>query len=188
VPTAADVLTDATTALAVLGLPVASVTVSRLLPEGDGTWWEARAAVQADAVARVRDRAATVRTVREAPVPPSDVAALEALDAAVPPTAAAPAAPTAREPRRTGDGWVLELPLPWARRGGVELTRWDDDLVVTAAGVRRSLPLDPLLRRCTVAGGALREPDTAGATLEVRFVPDPAQWPAGLLAAEGSPT
>ena len=181
-PGSADELTTATTALAVLGRPVASVTVSRLLPEGAGSWWEARAAVQADAVARVRERAATVRTVGEAPVPPADVAALEALGAAVPTgPGAAGAVPS---PRRTGEGWVLELPLPWARRGGVELTRWDDDLVVTAAGLRRSLPLDPLLRRCTVAGGSLREPDTAGATLEVRFVPDPAQWPAGLLAAE----
>jgi arsenite-transporting ATPase len=79
---------------------------------------------------------------------------------------------------------VLEVPLPFVERGQLELTRWDDDLVVTAAGVRRSLPLDALLRRCTVAGGALTGPGTAAATLEVRFTPDPAQWPARLLAAE----
>ena len=60
------------------------------------------------------------------------------------------------------------------------------DLVVTAAGRRRSLPLDPLLRRCTVAGGQLRRPGTAAATLDVRFTPDPAQWPVGLLEAEES--
>ncbi|MEU2351057.1 ArsA-related P-loop ATPase [Modestobacter sp. NPDC049651] len=183
-PTAADVLAEATTALALLGSAVSSVTVARLLPEGAGTWWEARAAVQDDALARVRERAAAVRTVREAPAPPADVAALEQLDAAVPAGAGAVAARP--DPRRDGDGWVLDLPLPWARRGEVELTRWQDDLVVTAAGMRRSLPLDPLLRRCTVAGGALTAPGTAAATLQVRFTPDPAQWPAGLLAAEGS--
>jgi arsenite-transporting ATPase len=83
---------------------------------------------------------------------------------------------------------VLDVPLPFLRRGEVELTRWEDELVVTAAGVRRSLPLDALLRRCTVAGGSLSAPGTAEATLEVRFTPDPAQWPAGLLAAEGSRT
>jgi arsenite-transporting ATPase len=81
---------------------------------------------------------------------------------------------------------VLDLPLPFVRRGQVELTRWDDDLVVTAAGVRRSLPLDALLRRCTVAGGSLTDPGTAAATLQVRFTPDPAQWPAGLLDAQES--
>jgi arsenite-transporting ATPase len=60
--------------------------------------------------------------------------------------------------------------------------------VVTAAGVRRSLPLGALLRRCTVAGGALTAPGTAQTVLEVRFTPDPAQWPAELLDAEGSRT
>jgi arsenite/tail-anchored protein-transporting ATPase len=189
VPSAAEELETATTALAVLGRPVASVTVARLLPEGAGTWWEARAAVQDDAVARLRERAGTVRTVREAPVPPADLAALRALDAALD-TAAPGGGAELPGPasRRADDGWVLEIPLPWAQRGGVELTRWADDLVVTAAGQRRSLPLDPLLRRCTVAGGSLRAPGTAAATLEVRFTPDPAQWPAGLLAAEGSRT
>ena len=81
---------------------------------------------------------------------------------------------------------MLDVPLPFVRRGQVELTRWDDDLVVTAAGVRRSIPLDALLRRCTVAGGSLTGPGTAAATLEVRFTPDPAQWPESLLEAEGS--
>ena len=110
------------------------------------------------------------------------LADLQQLDAAVPDVAAPAAPPVA--PRRTGAGWVLDVPLPFVRRGQVELTRWDDDLVLTAAGVRRSLPLDALLRRCTVSGGTLTGPGTAEATLEVRFAPDPAQWPAGLLDAE----
>ena len=52
------------------------------------------------------------------------------------------------------------------------LTRWVDDLVVTVAGARRSLRLDPLLRRCEVIGGRLADPGTADARLEVGFRPD----------------
>jgi arsenite/tail-anchored protein-transporting ATPase len=52
------------------------------------------------------------------------------------------------------------------------------------AGVRRSLRLDALLRRCHVTGGRLADPGTAAARLEVTFVPDRGQWPADLLAAE----
>ena len=69
-------------------------------------------------------------------------------------------------------------------RGGVDLTRWEDDLVVTAAGMRRNVRLDALLRRCHVTGGRLAEPGTPAARLEVTFVPDPGLWPADLLAAE----
>jgi arsenite-transporting ATPase len=179
---AAGELAETATALGVLGQQIASVTVARVLPDGPGEWWAQRSAAQADALRRVRDLAGPVREVAEAPVPPTSVAGLAALDAAVPDVAAEPARPA--EPRRADGGWLLDVPLPYVQRGQVELTRWDDDLVVTAAGVRRSLPLDALLRRCTVSGGSLVEPGTAAATLEVRFTPDPAQWPAGLLAAE----
>jgi arsenite-transporting ATPase len=80
----------------------------------------------------------------------------------------------------------LVLPLPFAEREGLDLTRWQDDLVVTVAGARRSLRLDSLLRRCVVTGGTLADAGTRQARLEVTFTPDPLQWPAGLLAAEGS--
>ncbi|WP_439957907.1 ArsA family ATPase [Modestobacter marinus] len=127
-----------------------------------------------------------VREVAESAVPPVTAADVAALDAAVPDAPAPQATPPA--PRRVDGDWVLDLPLPFARRGEVELTRWDDDLVVTAAGMRRSVPLDALLRRCTVTGGALAAPGTASATLEVRFTPDPAQWPTGLLRPEAGAT
>jgi arsenite-transporting ATPase len=181
---APGVLTDTATALGVLGQAVASVTVSRVLPPGPGTWWAERTAVQAAAVRRLRELSGTVREVAESAVAPASVADLQALDAAVPETTGRPTTPAA--PRRADGGWVLDVPLPFVRRGEVELTRWDDDLVLTAAGLRRSLSLDALLRRCTVAGGSLAAPGTAAATLEVRFTPDPAQWPAGLLDTEGS--
>jgi arsenite-transporting ATPase len=185
-PDAADQLAETATALGVLGQRIASVTVSRVLPAGTGEWWAQRAAVQDDALARVRDLAVPVREVAESALAPSSPADLQALDAAVPEIGVPPTVPA--PPRRADGGWVLDVPLPFVRRGQVELTRWDDDLVVTAAGMRRSLPLGALLRRCTVAGGALTAPGTAQTVLEVRFTPDPAQWPAELLDAEGSRT
>jgi len=185
-PAAADHLQETAAALAVLGQRVASATVARVLPAGAGEWWAARAAVQADAVVRVRALLAAVAEVAEAAVPPASPADLLALDAAAPGTVTAPSAVLAS--RRSAEGWTLGVALPHARRGGVGLTRWDDDLVVTAAGVRRSLPLDAVLRRCTVVSGHLAAPGTEQATLEVRFTPDPAQWPPGLLTAATGPT
>ncbi|GAA4751393.1 hypothetical protein GCM10023328_37970 [Modestobacter marinus] len=185
---AAQHLQHAATALGVLGQRIASVTVARLLPDGSGEWWQRRAAVQEQAVHSVRALTDPVQEVAEAAVAPAGVADLLALGAAVPETAVQPVPQAV--PRRVDGEWLLDVPLPFARRGEVELTRWADDLVVTAAGVRRSLALDALLRRCTASGGSLTDPGTARAVLEVRFVPDPAQWPAGLLAtaaaAEGS--
>jgi arsenite-transporting ATPase len=191
-PSAVEDLRATTTGLAVHGQRTASVTVGRVLPGTAGEWAAQRAALQRAAVADLRDllgagdggAAGPVREVGEAAVPPADVAALRALDAAVPADRTAVVAPPV--PRRDGGGWLLALPLPFARRGEVELTRWADDLVVTAAGQRRSLPLDPLLRRCTVAGGQLSRPGTAAASLDVRFTPDAALWPVGLFEAEES--
>lgn len=172
----------AAAAAGLLGLPLASVTLARLLPAGAGEWATARAAVQD----RVRDGLAgfAVREVAEAPVPPSDVPALVALGAELPGTAPEPL--PVPQARREGAGWVLPVPLPGAGRGEVELTRWGDELVVGLAGLRRSLPLDPLLRRCTVTGAGVQHPGTRDAVLVVAFAPDPAQWPADLLAAEGA--
>jgi arsenite/tail-anchored protein-transporting ATPase len=85
--------------------------------------------------------------------------------------------------RRDGT-WQLTIALPFAERGAVGLTRWLDDLVVTAGGARRCLRLDALLRRCEVTGGRLVDPGTPDARLEIGFRPDPQLWPADLLAAE----
>jgi arsenite-transporting ATPase len=122
--------------------------------------------------------------VAESAQEPADAAALAALlpagDDVAPVAALTPSVDRADGVRR------LVLPLPWAERAGLDLTRWQDDLVVTVAGARRSVPLDSLLRRCVVTGGALADAGTAAARLEVAFTPDPQQWPADLLAAEGS--
>jgi arsenite-transporting ATPase len=99
-----------------------------------------------------------------------------------------PAEPLPRVTERADGRRRLVLPLPFAERAGLDLTRWGDDLVVTVAGARRSIRLDALLRRCLVTAGHLADAGTAGARLEVTFTPDPQQWPADLLAAEGSST
>ena len=62
--------------------------------------------------------------------------------------------------RSRGGRWVLGLLLLLL------------GLVIGVAGLRRRVRLAPVLRRCTVAGAALR-----GSELTVRFHPDPGVWP-----------
>ncbi|MGY1679399.1 ArsA-related P-loop ATPase [Geodermatophilus sp. SYSU D01176] len=180
---AVPALRRAVTALALHGQRPAAV-LARVLPDGGpGEWWARRAAEQDDALAALAGLA-PLRRVPESAQEPADVASLTALvpagDAAAPGTAPTPSVERLDGVRR------LVLPLPFAERAGLDLTRWQDDLVVTVAGARRSLRLDSLLRRCVVTGGALAEAGTAQARLEVTFTPDPQLWPADLLAAEGS--
>jgi arsenite/tail-anchored protein-transporting ATPase len=186
---AATALRSASTALALHGLAPAAAVV-RVLPGGEGPWWAERTAEQADALAELAD-VAPVIPVEEAAGAPSGGRALTALlDGIVLPGVDAPASGGIARPapRRTATGWDLVVPLPFAELTGVELTRFGDDLVVTAAGTRRSLRLDPLLRRCSVTGGRLVEPGTATARLEIGFEPDPRLWPADLLAAHAGST
>jgi arsenite/tail-anchored protein-transporting ATPase len=171
------------TALALHGQRVARVLVRGLPADAlAGEWWAARRAEQqaaADDLAEV----APVTDVSLTAAPPGDVAVLAGLPVGdLPEPAPAGAAP---RPERVDGGWQLTLPLPFAERADLSLTRFADDLVVTAAGTRRSVRLDALLRRCRVTGGRLADPGTAAARLEVSFVPDPQLWPADLLAAEG---
>jgi arsenite-transporting ATPase len=72
---------------------------------------------------------------------------------------------------RDGDGFVLVLALPGARRADLELARRGDELVVDVAGLRRLVTLPSVLRRCDVTGAALRAGE-----LRVAFRPDPALW------------
>jgi arsenite-transporting ATPase len=180
---AVPALRRAVTALALHGQQPAAV-LARVLPDGGpGEWWARRAAEQDAALAALAELA-PLRRVAEAPQEPADVAALAGL---LPPADdAAPAAALPSSLARDDGVRRLVLPLPWAERAGLDLTRWQDDLVVTVAGARRSVRLDSLLRRCVVTGGTLADAGTARARLEVTFTPDPQLWPADLLAAEGS--
>ncbi|MGY1813142.1 ion transporter [Blastococcus sp. SYSU D00820] len=184
-PGAPAVLRAAVTTLALHGQrPAALLARPLALDPGAGGWAAERAAEQAAVLDELAGIAPLV-SVPETARAPRDADALAALAAAE-----APSAPSAEPPgpERVPGGWRLTLPLPFAERGRLELTRWDDDLVVTVGGARRSVRLDALLRRCTVTGGSLLDPGTAAARLEVTFAPDPQQWPADLLAAEGSPS
>ena len=182
-PRAASVpaLRSAATTLGLHGLRAGAV-LARVLPvEGRGEWGARRAAEQDDVLARLAE-VAPVHPVAEAAVAPDDVRGLAALlDGFDPPAPSSPAPPA---PQRQDGAWQLAVPLPFAERADVHLTRWLDDLVVTAGRTRRSLPLDSLLRRCEITGGRLADPGSATARLEVGFRPDPQLWPADLLAAE----
>ncbi|WNV77298.1 ArsA-related P-loop ATPase [Geodermatophilus sp. DSM 44513] len=179
---AVPALRRAVTALALHGQQPAAV-LARVLPGGGpGEWWAGRAAEQERALAGLAELAPLHR-VRETAAEP---AGIEALAGLLPPgDGAAPVALLPSVNRREGRRRLV-LPLPFAEREGLDLTRWQDDLVVTVAGARRSLRLDSLLRRCVVTGGTLADAGTPRARLEVTFTPDPQQWPADLLAAEGS--
>lgn len=184
-PGADDVARTAATRLGLLGHQIASVTLSRVLPVGVGDWAAGRTRQQDGVRAALTGAGLQVREIAEAAGAIRDLDALRALRADLP-TSTADALPSATA-HREDEHWVLPVPLPFAARGTVGLTRWGDDLILDVAGLRRSVPLDPLLRRCTVTSGSLVDPGTAQATLVVRCTPDPAQWPAGLLSTEGSP-
>jgi arsenite-transporting ATPase len=180
-PASAARMRTATTTLALHGLRPAAV-LTRVLPlDGLGEWAERRGAEQEAALTALA-AVAPVRRLPELAAAPEDTAVLADLLDGFDPVPAGPAATTG--PERRDGSWQLTVPLPFAGRGDVQLTRWQDDLVITVAGARRCLPLDPLLRRCEVTGGRLADAGDAAARLEVGFRPDPQLWPADLLAAE----
>ena len=72
---------------------------------------------------------------------------------------------------RTDNGFVLSIPLPFAEKDQVDLSRRGDELVVTVASRRRLLTLPSALRRCDVTGARFVDE-----RLLVDFVPDPAVW------------
>jgi len=180
-PEAGARLRAAATLLGLHGLQTAAVLARTLPPDGPGAWWSARAAAQDAALADFRT-VAPVHPVPEGATAPEDPDGLaDLLETFELPTAGGPVPPG---PERREGEWRLTVPLPFADRPAVELTRWQDDLVVTAHGTRRCLRLDPLLRRCQVTGGRLADPGTPDARLEISFRPDPQLWPADLLSAD----
>lgn len=71
-----------------------------------------------------------------------------------------------------GSVYRMRLTLPQLDPETLTLGRSDDDLVISAGGVRRRVRLASVLRRCTVLDAHLR-----GSELTVRFRPDPEVWP-----------
>jgi arsenite-transporting ATPase len=174
-------LRAAVTTLALHGLTTGSL-LTRVLPLEDAGEWSTRRAAEQDAVLADLADIAPLHRVPEAAVPPGGVDDLAGLldDFAVP-AGVVPEDPAAE---RSEGAWQLTVPLPFAERESLRLTRWLDDLVISVGGARRSFRLDALLRRCEVTGGRLVDPGTSGARLVVGFRPDPQLWPTDLLAAE----
>ncbi len=71
-----------------------------------------------------------------------------------------------------GSTYRMRLALPQLDPSALTLGRVDDDLIISAGGLRRRVRLASVLRRCTVLDAHLR-----GSELTVRFRPDPEVWP-----------
>ncbi|WP_158726375.1 ArsA family ATPase [Tomitella fengzijianii] len=163
------------TALALAGPPMHSVVINR-----------SRSADEAEAYEGVR-----VVRVPEAEDEPVGVEALARLSGALgaldvhagpaPDAGGATAigerggcAPATSVRLESGSGlesvYALSVRLPFADT--VQAGRAGDDLILTAGGVRRRVPLAPVLRRCAVQDGALGD-----GVLRIRFRPDPEVWP-----------
>ena len=85
--------------------------------------------------------------------------------------------------RRSGDDYVLTLPLPLVSAREVDLKRRDSELLVVVGDHRRVMTLPAVLKRCVVRSATVKD-----GTLRVRFSPDPAVWPVGATNGEGTGT
>ncbi|MER6674197.1 ArsA family ATPase [Streptomyces sp. NPDC000983] len=174
-PAGADAVRDATLALALRGLRPDLLVANRTAPED---WPAGLVAQQRKTLEEWRDahELAVVPHLGHDPRGAEDLTAL-----AVPPAAPERAAVNGRPAtvewpvtdHRAEDGvLVWHIPLPGAIRDDLDLVRRGDELVVTVGPFRRIVPLPSALRRCTVAGAALRDGE-----LRIRFAPDPGLWP-----------
>jgi arsenite-transporting ATPase len=166
------------TSLSLYGYRVDGVVANRVFPAGGDAWRSAWAARQGEVLAEVAASFAPV-PVRQAAYQDTEPVGVEALAALSDSLYAAgspePWAPSDRpEPmrvERSGDEFVLVLDLPLTRPSEVDLERRGDELWLLVGGHRRVIALPSALRRCTVAGAAVRQ-----GSLRVRFEPDPALW------------
>ncbi|WP_326795440.1 hypothetical protein OG946_08035 [Streptomyces sp. NBC_01808] len=170
-------------AYALQGCAVEAVVANRVLPGGSDDAWYATLADEQHRVAKelgaeLRDAGARFCVLPHLGPEPKGPVALAVLAEAVAPPGARPAAIDPGDPAEVDDlladeGVLLyRLPLPGVERGDLTLVRRGDELLVTAAGHRRALPLPAALRRCTITRAGLHE-----AELHIRFTPDPAVWP-----------
>jgi arsenite-transporting ATPase len=168
-------LRTARTGLALHGHRLAAVTANRLLPTtGADPFLSRLSGHQQDHLKALAAQCAQdgvpLLELAHLGREPQDPAELPVV---VPGTAGRPAEPWTVEDRLADHGeFVWSLPLPGADREGLDLVRRGDELVVDAGGFRRIVPLPSALRRCAVAGAALRD-----GALRVRFTPDPDLWP-----------
>jgi arsenite-transporting ATPase len=172
-------LRAARTALSLFGLRLDGVIRNRQILETRDSWsrgWGAAQRIAAEQFAEIFDPVPQY----EVPFRPCEPVGLEEL--AVVAAAAygaadglgAPAAPPAPALSKQEEGaFVFSVPLPAADRRSMGLVRRGDELILSVGPYRHALLLPPVLRRCRVAGAVLKD-----GALNIRFVPDPALWPA----------
>ncbi|MEU2713981.1 ArsA-related P-loop ATPase [Streptomyces sp. NPDC007205] len=174
-PAGADAVRAGRLGLALRALRTEALIANRVLPEATGdSWFSALLAQQRKTLADWQEEPYEVHPVPHLGRDPRGTDDLTALALpAVNPSPAPAGWPVAD--RIAEDGvLVWHIPLPGAIRDELDLIRRGDELVITAGPFRRLVPLPSALRRCTVAGAALREGE-----LRIRFAPDPDLWPAG---------
>jgi arsenite-transporting ATPase len=157
------------TSLSLFGYRVDGVVANRVFPAGGDAWRQGWVAAQDAQLAEVEASFTPYQSSE-----PVGTGALRELAEQTYGDADPFAAATGEDPvqvERSGDEFVLSLALPLALREGTDLARVGDDLVVTVGSHRRVLALPSALRRCSVAGAALRD-----GRLRVRFEPDQDQW------------
>jgi arsenite-transporting ATPase len=171
-PAAADAVRTAVTGLALRALRPETLVANRVLPDGGHDAWLAQLAAQQRKTLQEWQGAYAVHGVPHLGHDPRGADDLAAL--AVPDVNPAPSPAEWPVADRLAEDGVLvwHIPLPGAIREELDLVRRGDEIVVTAGPYRRIVPLPSALRRCTVAGAALREGE-----LRIRFAPDPELWP-----------
>jgi arsenite-transporting ATPase len=163
------------TTLSLYGYRVDAVLANRIIPTGD-PWRDRWAEAQEAQLDQVRESFAPLPILR-VPYQAAEPVGLEALlevgraaygdldPVGLPPQG------ESMEVRRTDGGFTLSIPLPFAEKDQLDLSRRGDELVVTVASWRRLLTLPSALRRCDITGAHLVD-----GHLLVDFVPDPAVW------------
>jgi arsenite-transporting ATPase len=164
------------TSLTLYGYRVDGVVANRIFPPGDDAWragWVAAQAIQLDEVAQSFAPLPVWRSPYRAgePVGLEELAAFGAEAYGTGDPLALPPPRELMSVARTRDGFDLLLDLPLAERHEIDLVRRGDELVVTVGSRRRVIALPSVLRRCDVAGAALRD-----GRLVVSFTPDPDLW------------
>lgn len=171
-PAGTDAVRTAAVGLALRALRPELLVAGRVLPDrGPDTWLAGLSAQQRKALEEWQGTydVHSVPHLGRDPHGADDLAALGAPGVKPPPS---PVEWPVSD-RLAEDGvLVWHIPLPGAIRDDLDLVRRGDELVVTAGPFRRIVPLPSALRRCTVAGAALREDE-----LSIRFAPDPELWP-----------
>src|SRR3954453_4645279 len=163
------------TTLSLYGYRGDAVLANRIIPPGD-PWRDRWAEAQERQLAEVTESFAPLPVLR-VPYQAAEPVGLEALSelgqaayAELDPIGL-PAVAEPMDVERTAQGFVLSIPLPFAEKDQVDLSRRGDELVVTVASRRRLLTLPSALRRCDVTGARFVDE-----RLLVDFVPDPAVW------------